>query len=96
MAYLTLSQDDQDDVLVAFMHSQENDSYSHTVNQQRYREMLRTLPDGAFKIRIQELLNQTNARLAEVTSIIENTTPQMPPQARIAAALARLKLAGKI
>ncbi len=49
MAYTVLTQDEQDDILIQFMQAQERDHFAHTINEARYTQMLKTLPDGAFK-----------------------------------------------
>lgn len=90
MAYLVLSQDEQDDMLVETLMNQERDHYSHTVNLERYTSLLAALPDGAFKARIQNLRDETQSRLGEVNAIVEALTPQLPPPARITAAAQRL------
>ena len=93
MPYQILTEDEQDDIMVGFLRSQERDSFAHEWNKARYEAMLSTLEDGDFKVRITKLHAETAARLAEVNSIIEATLPQMPTAGRIKAALARLNAA---
>lgn len=95
MAYQTIDDDDQDEALIAFVVSQERDHHSHTLNKQRYEAMLITLPDGPFKTRVLELLTQTNSRLSDIDAILAATAPQMPPPARVAASVARMKAKGR-
>jgi len=90
MAYQLLTQDEQDDITVAFMLSQERDKYCHEVNKARYVTMLSALEDGDFKVRITKLHAETAGRLAEVNSIIAATVPEMPTQARIDASMVRI------
>jgi hypothetical protein len=91
MAYLVLSQDEQDDIIVQFLGAQERDQFCHALNQTRYEAMGPALPDGDFKTRVQNLLETTIKAKAEVESIIAETTKQLPDQARIDAAIARVK-----
>ena len=96
MDYQVLSQDEQDDIIVSFMLSQERDKYCHSLNLERYTEMLKTLEAGPWRDRVTKLKDDTVSRLAEVDSIIAVTTPQMPPAERLAAAIARLQTATPI
>lgn len=88
--YQVLSQDEQDDIIVSFMHGQERDKYCHELNLQRYTEMLKTLEAGKWRDRVLKLQEETNSRLAEVNSIIDVTKAQMPTPEHIAAAKQRL------
>ena len=85
-----LSEDEKDDIIVAFMLSQERDKYCHELNKARYEAMLKTLEDGDWKNRVAKLREETLKRLEEVNSIIEATKPQLPPPRRISAARQRL------
>ena len=96
MAYLVLTQDEQDDIMVAFMLAQERDQFTHGVNRQRYEAMLLTLNAGPFRDRINQLLSETNSRIVEVDAIVQHSFSQMPPSVRIAAAVARLKARGAL
>jgi len=93
MEYQLLTQDEQDDIKVAFMLSQERDKYCHELNKERYEAMLQTLEDGEWKKRVEKLHAETVSRLAEVDSIIAATLPQMPSQERIDASMVRLEAA---
>ena len=88
--YQVLSQDEQDDIIVSFMHGQERDKYCHELNLQRYTEMLKTLEAGKWRDQVLKLQEETNSRLAEVNSIIDVTKAQMPTPEHIAAAKQRL------
>lgn len=87
----TLTQDEMDDALVNTHKANEMDLYIHGVNKERYETMLQTLPDGKFKDRITGLLAETNDRILEVSSILDATTPQLPPAERVTASLDRAK-----
>lgn len=89
--YRVIGEDECDDIIVAFMLAQEQDHYTHTLNLNRYDQMLLSLPEGKWKKRVQSLREQTVARLAEVESIIAATETQMPPQDRLDASKLRLK-----
>ncbi|KKM64549.1 hypothetical protein LCGC14_1500320 [marine sediment metagenome] len=93
MVYQVLTQDEQDDIKVSFLLSQERDKYCHELNLERYAAMLEALEDGEWKTRVTKLHDETAGRLAEVDSIIAATLPQMPASERIEAAKLRLKAA---
>jgi len=88
--YQLLSQDEQDDTIVSSLLAQERDHFCHTTNLQRFEEMLKTLPEGAWRTRITQLRDDTKARLAEVDSILKALKAQLPPAERLAAAKKRL------
>jgi hypothetical protein len=90
MPYNVLSQDEQDEIIVAFMQAQERDLFCHQLNLERYNRMLETLADGEFKSHITKLRDETAKRLAEVQAIIAATECQLPPQERIEAAKTRI------
>ncbi|MBA7653876.1 hypothetical protein ES703_61739 [subsurface metagenome] len=89
--YQVLSQDEQDDIVVSFMLSQERDKFCHELNLGRYDSMLPSLPDGEWKARVTDLRSETANRLAEINSIIEASKKGMPPAARLEAAKLRLQ-----
>ena len=86
-----LSQQEQDEMLAVTLLAQERDLYAHLLNLDRFNEMLQTLPAGEFRDRITQLRDETQSRIAEVSSIIEALEPQLPPPARLATAKARLE-----
>lgn len=96
MAYVVLTEDDQDDMIVAFMLAQERDQFLHTVNKARYVALNASLAPSVFKTRIETLLNETNSRLTEVDAILAETVGQLPNAARRNAAITRLKAKGSI
>ena len=69
--YQILSQDEQDDIVISCLHSQERDKFAHGLNLERYDTMLKSLPDGEWENRISQLRVETSKRLAEVNSTIE-------------------------
>ena len=89
--YQVLSQDEQDDIVVSFMLSQERDKFCHELNLGRYDSMLPSLPDGEWKERVTQLRSETANRLVEVNSIIEASINKLPPAARLEAAKQRLQ-----
>ena len=88
--FKVLTEEEQDEIIVEFLEAQERDLFSHTINLDRFERMLRKLPNGPWRERIEELKRQTQERLMEVASIIEATLPQLPPPERIRAAKQRL------
>lgn len=93
MEYQVLSQDEQDDIVVSFMLSQERDKYCHELNLQRYTGMLEKLEPGKWRDQVLKLQADTVSRLAEINSIIEASKGQMPPAGRKTAAEQRIATA---
>jgi len=89
--YRLLTQQEQDDIIVSYMLSQERDAYCHSINLERFNTMLMDLPPGKFKERIEGLRNDTQLRLTEVQATVDATKDQLPPQARIDDALTRIR-----
>jgi len=96
MSYLILTQDEKDDTIVAFMLSQERDKHCHEINLERYTSMIKTLKVGGLKTKYTKPQSETASRLEEVNIIISATLSQMPKQARIDAAVARLTALNRI
>ena len=91
MPYQILDKDEQDDIIVSFILSQERDKFCHELNLARYGKILLSATEGEWKNKITQLRTDTSKRLNEVTSIIEASKTDMPSAERIVAALARLK-----
>lgn len=89
-AYKFMTTDETDERLVATARAQESDHWEHTQNAVRYERMLTSAPAGKWRDRVQHLLAETKSRLVEVDSILDAMDLEMPPPARIAAALSRL------
>lgn len=90
MAYKTLTDNQQDEILVSTLAAQEVDLFSHETSITRYETMLKTLPEGKFRIRIENLLKETKSRRDEVQAIIDATIPQLPSDQRVMSAVGRL------
>lgn len=89
--YQVLSQDEQDDIVVSFMLSQEKDKFCLELNSARFDEMLKGLEEGDWRTRVVQLHADATKRLAEVDSIIKATLPTLPPSGRVEATILRLK-----
>lgn len=96
MAFKLLSQDKQDDSIVAFYLAQEADLHSHQVNKARFEAMLAGELAADFREKLNTLLRDTNSRIAEVSAIIAATESQLPPQGRCEAAVKRLQANGAV
>jgi hypothetical protein len=95
--YKFMTQDEQDDLLVQMMASQERDLHSHTTNLDRFKAIMDQLAaDSPLRAKYQMLIDQTTSRIEEVSAIIAATEPTLPPQARIDAAKMRLKAKGAL
>lgn len=92
--YKCLTQEERDEIVVAFLQAQERDKFCHELNLERYDDMLTVLPGGKWRERVTRLRAETEGRLAEVDSIITGTEKQLPDEARMQAARERLALKG--
>ena len=92
MPITMLTREEQDDLIVQTYKSNEKDLFVHQLNQTRFLDMLVSLPDGEWKVRIQKLSDDTASRILEVQSIVDATEPQLPNAAAITESLGRLKL----
>lgn len=103
MAYVVLTPDEQDEIIVQTLKAQEHDHFCHTMNVQRYTDILTSFPavpdaeatlplreGDPFHVRIAKLLRTEQAALDQVTVIVDKTARQLPSQARIDAARQRL------
>lgn len=94
--YQVLSQEEQDDIIVSFMLSQERDKFCLELNLNRYKDILEKGDGkGKWHDRVKELQAESVERLAEIDSIIGASKGQMPPQERIVAAQQRIVAAQK-
>jgi len=92
--YQVLSQEEQDDIIVSFMLSQEKDKFCLELNLNRYKDIL-SKGDGKGKWhdRVKELQAESIERLAEIDSIIEASMVQMPTPERVETAKQRIEAA---
>ena len=90
--YKYMSPDEQDDIKVSFLASQEKDLFNHEINLARFNEMLKKLPEGPYKARVQQLRDDTVSRITEVTAIIDATELSLPSSERVDASKTRLSI----
>lgn len=90
MPFLTLTDDEQIDVIIQTYKASEMDLFVHQTNKARFAAMLLALSPGVWRTKIETLLTDTNSRLVEVQSVLDATTSQLPAPADITASLARL------
>lgn len=95
--YKTLTQDEMDDIIVSFLHQQELELFCHSINLERYTNMIKdeNLPEGNFKDNLKKLKKELETRITEVKGIVENTKSQLPSEERIKASLIRIEKAKK-
>jgi hypothetical protein len=89
--FLLLSQEERDEMLAATLLAQERDLFMHKANKERFQRILANGARGEFRQRIQQLRDETDQRISEVTQIIEALKPELPPVARLRAAAERIK-----
>jgi hypothetical protein len=89
--FLLLSQEERDEMLAATLLAQERDLFMHRANKERFGRILANGATGEFRQRVQQLHDETNQRISEVTQIIEALKPELPPVTRLKAAAERIK-----
>lgn len=94
--YQFLTDDQQDERMVATFHAQEASHHSHAMNVERYTDMLTTLKDGPFKERIAALLITEQEALDQHEALLAATEKQLPESARAETAMNRLAVKGVI
>lgn len=92
MEYLTLTEEEKHDMMVQFLQAQERDHYWHNVNRDRYTAILAdSSVNPTFRKRIQQLLNETEERIHEVTHLMDKTKAALPAEEHVEAAKMRLR-----
>jgi hypothetical protein len=92
MIYQVLTEAEQHDMLLGTLYAQERDHWLHSVNKERFQAILADPTiTKTFRSQVQILLEQTDARLHEVTQIIEKLRPQLPQAEQLHAALLRIR-----
>ena len=92
--YDLLTDDEADEILAELLYVQERDLFSHRTNRERYISLLADesiKQSPQFVSRLQNLLEQTDARILEVESIRNAIKPQLPDRTRLLSAYARVK-----
>ena len=89
--FKTLTVAEQEEMLVNTLKAQEMDLYLHTLNKERFEDMVLTLPEGSLKAKLQIEITVIESRLVEVGTTIESLEKQMPVGIDVPAVLVRLK-----
>lgn len=91
MSYQILTKDQQDEIVVQHLEATERDHFCHTINKERYENILKAGPPQPFADRIQGLLTETESRLIEVEHIMAELNAQAVAQnIDIAATVSRI------
>ncbi len=89
--YLTLTQAEQDDRIVATFKEQEMNLFLHSDTLERFEFMLTIVPAGDFKDKLETEVPILKERIQETEAVISSLQRKLPPPARFKASLARLK-----
>jgi len=93
MIYKTITAEEKEDMLIQTLKAQEMDLYIHSLNKERYQDMVTTLPvDNAFRQKLESEILVIDSRLLEVNTAITSLEKQIPVGTDIPAVLARLKV----
>ena len=89
--FRVLSQEEQDDMIIQTLHAQERDLFMHTVNKERYEELVKTLPEGnELRVKLEKEVAVVASRIEEVEKIIEAIEKQLPSQEGIDSGISRI------
>jgi hypothetical protein len=101
--YRLLQTAEQDDIVIQFHAAHERDHFCHQINIDRYTAMLQELPpvdpdlaqqpiheSDAFEVRIAKLLVTEQRAIANAELVLKHTEAQLPDDAAMAAAVARI------
>ena len=90
--FKTLTAEEQEEMLVNTLKAQELDLYMHTMNKERFQDMITALPDGNdFKTKLQSEIVVIDSRLVEVNTTIASLEKQIPVELDIAVVMTRIK-----
>lgn len=92
MAFLILTKEEQDEILVDYMRAQERDLFSHQINMQRFETILAMQIEEGWREKVKGLRDEAASCMSEVQGIIDATALQLPSQTRIDVALAAIKV----
>jgi len=92
MIYKTLTELEKEEMLIQTLKSQEMDLYIHSLNKERFEDMIPTLPIGdPFRQKLESEVVVIDSRLVEVNTILTSLEKQIPVDTNIATVLARIK-----
>ena len=89
---ITITTEEKEDMLIQTLRAQEMDLYLHTLNKERFQDMVKGLPaDSEFKAKLENEILVIDSRLVEVNTTITALDKQIPEGTDVVAVLARLK-----
>ena len=88
MEYTHLTQEEMDDHIAEGIRGRQLEHFHHSVNVANYAAMLKTLPKGPWRDRIQQLHDEGLAEMEKVEGLHDALVAQIPT-ARLADAKAR-------
>lgn len=90
--FKTLTEHEKEEMLVNTLKAQELDLYMHTINKERYEDMIEALPvENEFRKRLEAEVTVVDSRLVEVNTIITSLEKQIPADIDYAVVLERIK-----
>ena len=89
---ITITTEEKEDMLIQTLRAQEMDLYLHTLNKERFQDMVKGLPKGnEFRKRLEGEILVIDSRLVEVNTTIASLDKQIPEGTDVVAVLSRLK-----
>ena len=89
---ITITAEEKEDMLIQTLKGQEMDLYIHTLNKERYQDIVANLPEGnEFRTKLEGEILVIDSRLVEVNTTIAALDKQIPAKTDVVAVLDRLK-----
>lgn len=79
MDYTHLTQEEMDDHIAEGIRGRQLEHFHHSVNVANYAEMLKVLPKGEWRDRIQQLHDEGLVEMAKIEGLHDALVKQVPP-----------------
>jgi len=89
---ITITKEEKEEMLIQTLKAQEMDLYIHTLNKERFQDMVLNLPeDNTFRHKLEEEILVIESRLGEVNATMIALEKQIPEDTDVPAVLVKLK-----
>ena len=89
---ITITIEEKEEMLIQTLKAQEMDLYIHTLNKERFQDMVLNLPEESeFRQKLEGEILVIDSRLEEVNATIASLEKQIPEDTDVPAVLVKLK-----
>ena len=89
---ITITKEEKEEMLIQTLKAQEMDLYIHTLNKERFQDMVLNLPEESeFRQKLEGEILVIDSRLEEVNATIASLEKQIPEDTDVPAVLVKLK-----